>query len=64
MINNTLYYLTCAILSCLVFVTGLAVGITIIVSWQEALLGFAIGFVLMTACHLLYTAATKLKNNK
>lgn len=61
MINNILYYLTCAILSCLVFVTGLAVGITIIASWREALLGFTIGFVLTTVAHFLYTTATKLK---
>jgi hypothetical protein len=61
MINKILYYLTCAILSCLVFATGLAVGITIIVSWQEALLGFAIGFGLITIAHFLYTTAIKLK---
>jgi hypothetical protein len=45
----------------MVFVTGLAVGFIIIVSWQEALLGFAIGFGLTTIAHFLYTTAIKLK---
>ena len=62
MINKILYYLVCSIIGCLVFATGLSIGFMFVTNWQEAIIGFAIGFVLVSAFHFLVNTAIKLKN--
>lgn len=62
MINKILYYLVCGIIGCLVFITGLSIGYVIVMDWQNAAIGFAVGFVLVSAFHFLVNTAIKLKN--
>lgn len=62
MINKILYQLLCGIIGCLVFATGLSIGYVIVTDWQEAIIGFTIGFVLVSVVHLLVNTAFKLKN--
>ena len=62
MINKILYYLVCSIIGCLIFALGVPIGYVIVTDWQEAIIGFAVGFVLVSAFHFLVNTAIKLKN--
>lgn len=61
MINKILYQLVCGIIGCLIFALGVPIGFVLVTNWQDAIIGFAVGFVLVYSFHfLVYTAIKKL----